>query len=100
VQPEQDDRWYAVRSLFRIAGEPESAYEERITLWRADSPEEAFDRAEAEAVEYAEFIGRPTSRTSGSPTTSLTPRLGTAPRSSPSCGTARFHRTLMSTGSS
>jgi len=57
VDAEQDTRWYAVRSLFRIAGEPESAYEERITLWRADSPEGAFDRAEAEAVEYAEFMG-------------------------------------------
>jgi hypothetical protein len=58
VEPEQDnDRWYAVRSLFRSAGEPESAYEERITLWQAASPDEARSRAESEAEEYAEFAG-------------------------------------------
>jgi len=57
VEPEQDDRWYAVRSLFRIAGEPDSAYEERITLWRAGSFDEALEKAEAEATEYADFIG-------------------------------------------
>ncbi len=57
VDPEQDDRWYAVRSLFRIAGEAESAYEERITLWQAGSADEALDRAAAEAAEYAEFMG-------------------------------------------
>ena len=57
MEPEEHDRWYAVRSLLHLEGAGESAYEERITLWRADSPEEAFDRAEAEAVEYAEFIG-------------------------------------------
>ena len=57
MDPEQDSRWYAVRSLFRLAGEPESAYEERITLWRAGSPDEAFGRSEGEAQEYAEFIG-------------------------------------------
>jgi hypothetical protein len=55
VDAESDDRWYAVRSLFRIAGEPESAYEERITLWQAGTSDEALSRAEAEAEEYAEF---------------------------------------------
>ena len=57
MEPEQDDRWYAVRSLFRVAADPESAYEERITLWQAGSPEEALSRSEAEAEEYAEFAG-------------------------------------------
>ena len=57
MDPEQDDRWYAVRSLFRTAGEPDSAYEERITLWRADSVDEAMEKAETEAAEYADFIG-------------------------------------------
>jgi hypothetical protein len=57
VEPEPDDRWYAVRSLFRIAGEPESAYEERITLWQAVSIDEALERAATEATEYAEFAG-------------------------------------------
>jgi hypothetical protein len=57
VEPEQDDRWYAVRSLFRIAGEPDSSYEERITLWQAGSFDDAMAKAEIEAVEYADFIG-------------------------------------------
>jgi hypothetical protein len=51
-----DEGWYAVRCVFRL-GRPEGAggkaYEERITLWRADSFEHAIERAEAEAVEYA-----------------------------------------------
>jgi hypothetical protein len=57
VEPGEHDRWYAVRSLFQTAGDPESAYEERITLWQAGSAEEALSRAEAEATEYADFIG-------------------------------------------
>jgi hypothetical protein len=57
VEPEQETRWYAVRSLFRMEGDPESAYEERITLWQAGSSEEAMGRAETEATEYADFIG-------------------------------------------
>jgi len=57
VEPEQDDRWYAVRSLFRLADERDSAYEERITLWQAGSADEALERAAAEAAEYAEFAG-------------------------------------------
>jgi hypothetical protein len=56
VDLEDDTRWYAVRSLFQIAGD-ESAYEERITLWRAAALEEAVDKASAEAAEYAEFAG-------------------------------------------
>lgn len=58
--------WYAVRCLFRTArNQPwgpsdlesgESAYEERITLWRANSFEEAIERAEVEASEYASAI--------------------------------------------
>jgi hypothetical protein len=57
VEPEPDDRWYAVRSLFHVVGEPESAYEERITVWQAGSSDEALEKAETEAHEYAEFIG-------------------------------------------
>ena len=58
--------WYAVRCVFRATeNRPwrpvdlrrgESAYEERITLWRAASFEEAVERAEAEAREYAAGI--------------------------------------------
>ena len=57
MEPEQDNRWYAVRSLFRSPGDAETAYEERITLWQAASSDEARSRAEAEAEEYAEFAG-------------------------------------------
>jgi hypothetical protein len=57
VEPDQDDRWYAVRSLFRLDGEGQSAYEERITLWQAGTLDEALERAAAEAAEYAEFAG-------------------------------------------
>jgi hypothetical protein len=41
--------WFAVRHVIRNR----DAYEEQITLWRADSFEEAITRAEAEAVDYA-----------------------------------------------
>jgi hypothetical protein len=57
VEPEQDNRWYAVRSIFAVPGEAESAYEERITLWQAASLDDALGRADAEATEYAEFMG-------------------------------------------
>ena len=40
-----------------MPGEPESAYEERITLWQAGSFDEALGKAAAEAQEYAEFAG-------------------------------------------
>jgi hypothetical protein len=57
VEPEQDNRWFAVRSLFADPEGPDSAYEERITLWQAGDVEDALARAAAEAVEYAEFAG-------------------------------------------
>ena len=49
--------WFAVRCLFKMTGAGPSSYEERITLWQAGSPDEAIERAETEAVEYAEGIG-------------------------------------------
>jgi hypothetical protein len=51
-----EPNWYAVRCLFRLSigpEETEAAYEERITLWRAASFDEAIARAEAEARSYA-----------------------------------------------
>jgi hypothetical protein len=58
--------WYAVRCIFRNAEsrpwgpsdlEPgQYAYEERITLWRAESVEEAIARAETDAASYAAAI--------------------------------------------
>lgn len=50
--------WYAVRCVF--FDEPKDRrsafYEERITLWRARSADDAIERAEAEALEYAAAI--------------------------------------------
>jgi len=57
MDPEPDDRWYAVRTLVQMPGQADHAYEERVTLWRARSRDDALTRAEAEAAEYAEFAG-------------------------------------------
>ena len=54
---EPDNRWYAVRCLFQATDGDEVSYEERITLWQGGSLKDAIARAEAEAVEYAEFAG-------------------------------------------
>jgi hypothetical protein len=63
------DEWFAVRCVFNLgpsgtsSGEQiERAYEERITLWRAASSDEAVQLAESEAEAYAhdidaEFVG-------------------------------------------
>ena len=51
--------WYSVRCVFAVGCRSEAVgetYEERITLWRASSAEEAIARAEAEALEYATVI--------------------------------------------
>jgi hypothetical protein len=44
-----------VRCIYRNA-EKRTSYEERITLWRAESFEIAIERAESEAREYAELV--------------------------------------------
>jgi hypothetical protein len=54
--------WYGVRCIFRWSDWDNAPYEERITIWRAESPESAIEQAEREANEYAmrfghEFIG-------------------------------------------
>lgn len=52
-------RWYAVRCIFAVGWPPEAAgstYEERITLWRASSADDAIARAETEALGYAATI--------------------------------------------
>ena len=43
--------WFAVRCVFRWTQPP--TYEERITLWQAESLDDAIARAEAEALAYA-----------------------------------------------
>ena len=51
--------WFAVRCIIDHGQDDERkghAYEERITLWRAASFDEAMERAEAEAIEYAAIL--------------------------------------------
>ncbi len=47
-----DPQWYAVRCLFQLPADDGFAYEERITLWRATSAEDAVEQAEIEAFTY------------------------------------------------
>ncbi|SDT80647.1 hypothetical protein [Actinoplanes derwentensis] len=59
---DKQEAWFSVRCLFRLDAEAPTTYEERITLWRAISPEEAVTLAEAEAGEYVadlagEYLG-------------------------------------------
>ncbi len=56
---EDEKSWFAVRCVFASGwppGRETPLYEERITIWLASSGEEAIERAEAEAVEYAGAI--------------------------------------------
>ncbi|HVX20783.1 MAG TPA: hypothetical protein VHB02_05505 [Acidimicrobiales bacterium] len=46
--------WYGVRCVFRWTRP--STYEERITLWEADSLDDAIAKAEAEARVYADRL--------------------------------------------
>lgn len=52
-----DGFWFTVRCVFRWVDWAGAPYEERITLWRAASPGDAIERAEAEAREYADRTG-------------------------------------------
>ncbi len=50
-----DERWYSAQVIFlhsRTQHGPKQTYEERITLVRADSFDDAIERAEKEAEEY------------------------------------------------
>jgi hypothetical protein len=46
--------WFGVRCVFRWSGP--STYEERVTLWEADSLDDAIAKAESEARAYAERL--------------------------------------------
>ena len=64
--------WYAVRCIFESNWPPPEAgetqvYEERITIWKASSMDDAIALAEAEADEYAEAIADAQVGTSASP---------------------------------
>lgn len=54
--------WYSVRCIFQWRGPGKRrrrVYEERITLWRAVSFDEAIAKAEAEAMDYLANTDRP-----------------------------------------
>jgi hypothetical protein len=55
VTDDESTSWYGVRCLFqhRPVDAEATSYEERITIWRAGSFDEAIELAEAEATEYA-----------------------------------------------
>ena len=48
-----DEKWFGVRCIFWHDGD---SYEERITMWRATSLDEAIAQAEEEAQEYCEGL--------------------------------------------
>ena len=50
-----DEEWFAVRCVLRL--DKPNTYEERITLWRTDTFEEAIALAEAEVENYASNVG-------------------------------------------
>jgi hypothetical protein len=53
-------KWFAVRCLFLVADpspEDDGTYEERITIWRASSVEEAVEQASIESRAYAASTG-------------------------------------------
>jgi hypothetical protein len=60
----EEPSWYTVRCILRDLdpqdafeiGPGEAAYEERITLWRANSLDHAIELAEADAIEYGDSV--------------------------------------------
>jgi len=59
----EESGYFAVRCVFRhtSGAEDEYLYEERITLWSAESFDEAIAKAEAEALDYAAALDSPPS---------------------------------------
>ena len=54
-----DEPWYGAKCIFRhsdLKGEDGHVYEERVVLIKAESEDEAIERAEKEAKEYAEAV--------------------------------------------
>jgi hypothetical protein len=51
-----NEPWFSVRCVFAFEADHGTNYEERVTLWHASSFEEAIERAEQEAREYAEEL--------------------------------------------
>lgn len=50
--------WHAVRCIFRhwAAGSEDQTYEERVTLWHAESGPHAIELAEQEAADYCDVL--------------------------------------------
>jgi hypothetical protein len=48
-----DGKWWSVRLIFRVLGAEDYAYEERVTLWHAETMSDAIETAEAEGREYS-----------------------------------------------
>ena len=59
--------WFSIRNIYLRGEESDGSavYEERSVLFRADSPEQAFEMAEAEAARYLQV--NPTFRRVGQP---------------------------------
>jgi len=54
-----DEPWYGAKCIFRhddLKGEDGHVYEERVVLLKADSFEEAMERAKKEAKDYAQAL--------------------------------------------
>ncbi len=51
-----NEPWFSVRCVFAFKADHGTNYEERVTLWRASSLEEAIAHAEQEADEYADEL--------------------------------------------
>jgi hypothetical protein len=68
--------WFSVRSVYLHGEEPNGTpvYEERTLLFRADTPEKAFEMADAESSRYLEL--NPTFRRVGQPGTFMLSEKG------------------------
>jgi hypothetical protein len=56
VDDAEVEPWYAVRCVFAFGDDAITRYEERVTLWHADSFHAAVEMAEHDATEYAEVL--------------------------------------------
>ena len=60
ISEDRGASWYSVRCFLEHEAEPGASYhlyEERITLWFAESADAAIEQAEIEAQEYGAYMG-------------------------------------------
>lgn len=55
--------WVSVRSVYETSSGGKSVFEERVTIWRVGSLDDAISNASSEAVAYAESLTTPDSKT-------------------------------------